>query len=362
MTTATARCLLCGGGDLEIVLDLGEQPSVRHWPLPDDPLPDQTHPLALGLCHGCGLVQLERDDTSGPELQVPEPRAVVEQARQAVADLDRLGHLAGRRTVAEFTSPHGGSWLPHLDLTPTTGPADLVVDNFALMHETDLPQALRRRAEALADGGLAVFWIQPLGDIVRTRQWRAVRHGHPGYFSLTSLGTALATVGLVPTRVLRYPLYGGVALVLCEPGGVPDAELAAALAAEAPLGSAHGLAPLAEEVECHVARLRDFLTARRAAGTRLYAYPAASKAVTELAMVGDAARAVLAVGDASPAKQGRCLPASRIPVISPEQLLAADPDEVLLLLPDLAPELRESFPQLADRLVDITEVVTDGDH
>lgn len=362
MTTPPARCLLCGGDDLEIVLDLGEQPSVRHWPLPTDPLPDPTHPLALGLCHGCGLVQLERDGTVGAELPVPEPRAVVDQARQAVADLTRLGHLRGRRTVVEFPSPHGGSWLPHLPLTPTEGPADLLVDNFGLMHVTDLPRALRQRASALADGGLAVFLIQPLGDIVRTRQWTTVRHGHPGYFSLTTLATALRTVGLFPTEVLRYPLYGGVALVLCSRDGRPDAELALAMAAEEGLATRQGLAPLADEVTRQVTRLRDFLTARRRTGTRLHAYPAASKAVAELAMVGEAAAAVLAVGDAAPAKQGRCLPGSRIPVVSPEELLAADPDEVLLLLPELHLDLRETFPELADRLVTLDEVVMDGDH
>ena len=361
MTVAPARCLLCSGDDLEIVLDLGEQPSVRHWPLPSDPLPDPLHPLALSLCHGCGLVQLDRDDTSGPELPVPEPQAVIDQARQAVVDLTRLGHLEGRRTCVEFPSPHGGSWLPHLPLQVTDGPADLLVDNFGLMHERELPEALRRRAEALAEDGLAVFLIQPLGDIVRTRQWTTVRHGHPGYFSLTTLSTALATVGLAPTSVLRYPLYQGVAVVLCRRGGHPDAELLAALAAEADLATARGLAPLAEEVTRHIGRLREFLAERRSAGTRLYAYPAASKAVAELAMVGQEAEAILAVGDAAPAKQGRCLPGSRIPVVSPEQLLAADADEVLLLLPELHEELRESFPELADRLVDVTEVVTDGD-
>lgn len=353
-------CLLCGGSDLEIVLDLGEQPSVRHWPLPTDPLPDPTHPLALALCRDCGLVQLERDDTAGPELPVPEPQAVVDQARQTVADLTRLGHLRGRRTVVEFPSPHGGSWLPHLPLEVTQDAADLLVDNFGLMHERDLRAALRRRSAALAEDGLAVFLIQPLGEIVRQRQWTVVRHGHPGYFSLTTLTRALASVGLHPGSVLRYPLYGGVAVLLCSRTARPDADLTAALAEETGLASARGLAPLAEEVEAGVEGLRRFLRGRGEAGTRLHAYPAASKAVAELAMVGESARVIRAIGDAASAKQGRCLPGSRIPVISPEQLVAEDPEEVLLLLPDLRQELLERFPTLAGRLVGLDEVLHDG--
>ena len=348
-----AECILCGSRDGVIVLDLGAQPSPRHWPLPADPLPDPTHALAMRLCRGCGLAQLDADDTTEPEVPVPEPQAVVDQARQAVADLGRLGHLAGRATVVEFGSPHGGSWLPLLDLTPTDGPADLVVDSFGLMHERDLPAVLARHAEALAGDGLAVFLIQPLGDIVAQRTWTALRHGHHGYFTLTSLRTALGTVGLTPISVLRYDLYGGVAVVLASRGGEPDVGLLAAYDDEARRGLAtpEGLACLAESVAVSTMRLRSYLEGHRASGTRLYAYGAASKAVAELAMVGEAATAILAIGDASPAKQGRCMPGSRIPVISPAELVAADPREVLLLLPDLHDELLATHPRLAGRVV-----------
>ena len=347
-----AECILCGSDAGVIVLDLGAQPSPRHWPLPTDPLPDPTHALALRLCPDCGLAQLDADDTTEPEVPVPEPRAVVDQARQAVADLGRLGHLDGRASVIEFGSPHGGSWLPLLDLTPATGPADLVVDSFGLMHERDLPATLARHAGALADDGLAVFLVQPLGDIVAQRAWTALRHGHHGYFTLTSLRTALGTVGITPTSVLRYDLYGGVAVVLASRGGQPDADLLAAYDEESRQGLAtpEGLACLAESVAVSTMRLRSYLEGHRASGTRLYAYGAASKAVAELAMVGEAATAILAVGVASPAKQGRCMPGSRIPVISPAELVAADPQEVLLLLPDLHDELLATHPQLTGRI------------
>ena len=348
-----AECILCGSDAGVIVLDLGAQPSPRHWPLPTDPLPDPTHALALRLCPDCGLAQLDADDTTEPEVPVPEPRAVVDQARRAVADLGRLGHLDGRTSVVEFGSPHGGSWLPLLDLTPTDGPADLVVDSFGLMHERDLPAVLARHAEALAGDGLAVFLIQPLGDIVAQHTWTALRHGHHGYFTLTSLRTALGTVGLTPVSVLRYDLYGGVAVVLASRGGEPDAGLLAAYDDEARRGlsTPEGLACLADAVSASTNQLRSYLEGHRAAGTRLFAYGAASKAVAELAMMGEAAGAILAVGDASPAKQGRCMPGSRVPVISPAELITANPEEVLLLLPDLHDELLATHPSLAGRVV-----------
>ena len=348
-----AECLLCGSGDGEIVLDVGAQPSARHWPRPEAPRPDPAHALAMRLCRACGLAQLDADDTTEPELPVPEPQAVTDQARQAIADLTRLGFLEGRRTVVEFGSPHGGSWLPLLDLEPVAEPADLLVDSLGLMHDRDLPAALSRRADALTDNGLAVFLIQPLGDIVRLRQWTALRHGHHAYFSLTALRTALGTVGLTPVTALRYDLYGGVAVVLASRYGRPDAELQAAYADEAQrhLTRPEGLAPLADAVSTSTRQLRDYLAERRATGTRLFAYGAASRAVAELAMVTDVADAILGVGDAAPGKQGRCMPGSRIPILSPEELIDEDPEEVLLLLPDLRDEVLAAYPQLKGRLV-----------
>jgi ABC-type Fe3+-hydroxamate transport system substrate-binding protein len=59
--------------------------------------------------------------------------------------------------------------------------------------------------------------------------------------------------------------------------------------------------------------------------------------------------AITAVADASPAKQGRRMPGTDVPIISPEQLVAADPDWVLLTLPDLYDEVRQRYPELHGR-------------
>jgi len=69
------------------------------------------------------------------------------------------------------------------------------------------------------------------------------------------------------------------------------------------------------------------------------AYGAAAKGCTLLNYAGLRPDLLAAVADASPHKQGRFLPGSRIPVASPEQLLAARPDFVLLLPWNLRAEL-----------------------
>jgi hypothetical protein len=58
---------------------------------------------------------------------------------------------------------------------------------------------------------------------------------------------------------------------------------------------------------------------------------------------------IAAVADASPAKQGRRMPGTDIPIVSPNELLEAKPDRVLLTLPDLLPEVSARFPELNGR-------------
>lgn len=349
-------CALCRtvGGPSDVALDLGDQPSIRHYPAPSDPLPDPTYPLAMWVCPTCGLAQLVADDTEGPEVAVPESAAVAEQARQSVEDLADL--LVGRATVRAFPSPHGGSGIDAYvarGLTVVEGPADVVVDSFGIMHEPDQAAAFAARAAAVAPGGLLVLTIQPVGDIVAGGQWTALRHGHVAYYSLTALRHALAGVGFTPTRLTRYALYGGTVVVVSTRDGVADSALTRAyeLEAEAGLTSPAGFHALRTSVAEGVATLRGYLDGHAARGTRLYAYGAPSRAISLLAAVGDSARAITAVADAAPAKQGRCLPVSRVPVISPAELVAADPDEVLLLLDDLYDEVLAAHPALAGRLV-----------
>ena len=78
-------------------------------------------------------------------------------------------------------------------------------------------------------------------------------------------------------------------------------------------------------------------------------YAAASRAVALFSIAGIDRRLVAAVADASPAKQGRRMPGTNVPIIAPEELVAADPDRVLLTLPDIREEVSRRYPQLDER-------------
>lgn len=363
MTCRSCRAL---GAPADVALDLGSAPAADYFPTLNDPLPDPVHPLSMWCCPVCRLAQLTDDQTNTSEPRAIEPQALRLQAEEAVSALAASGLLKDRNTVSEFGSPHGGSWLGLFTDRSFTSvldetPVDIVIDSFGLMHEPDQRTAVGRRLSRLKAGGVLIVQFHSLEAIVRQRQWNALRHGHFAYFSLTSLLPLLSGAGLVPLRAWEFDLYGKT--VMLAAGRAQDhraqtqvvvehdSSVEDIVQREATMGltQADTLRSLQDGADRETTELGDAVRTRAKAGKRIYAYGAASRAVALLSRAGLTATELMAVADASPGKQGRLMPGSRIPIISPQELVAADPDEVLLLLPDLLIELSAALPQLAGR-------------
>ena len=157
-----------------LVLDLGEQPACDYFPRCDDPGPDPVYPLQMWLCSSCGLAQLLADPTVPEEPRGTEPAALVAQAADAVDRVAAAGLLPDGGVVAEYGSPHGGSWLGLLaarGLVPSGpgGQADVIVDCFGMMHAADQRAALAERAARLAPGGVLLLQYHALSTIIGQR-------------------------------------------------------------------------------------------------------------------------------------------------------------------------------------------------
>jgi ABC-type Fe3+-hydroxamate transport system substrate-binding protein len=63
---------------------------------------------------------------------------------------------------------------------------------------------------------------------------------------------------------------------------------------------------------------------------RVAGYGAAAKSMTMLNFCGITRELLAAMGDANPRKQGLLCPGVRIPVVSPEALMALNPDYILI--------------------------------
>ncbi|MBY6412228.1 transferase [Rhodococcus sp. BP-252] len=350
------RCRGCGSDQLDIVLDLHSVPAADQFPQNASAGSDDArHPLAMVLCGRCALAQLADDDTVADEPRGIEPQALTDQAAEAVAVVAGSGWLRGS-TVREFGSPHGGTWLPLLsdrgvDEVAPGQRADVVLDCFGIMHEPDQADAFAVRAASLAEDGVLLIQFHTLSAIVREGQWNALRHGHFAYYSLTSLTHLLAGVGLVARSAWTFELYGGTILLAATRTGVPDASVREILDVERAAGidDAETVGALHSAAETDRTMLHDSLVELKSAGKVVFAYGAASRAVALFAMAGLTRSLLAGVADASPSKQGRRMPGTDIPIISPAELVAAQPDVVLLTLPDLLGELDASIPELRGR-------------
>jgi hypothetical protein len=346
------ECRACGGQSGYVVLDLGEQPACDHFPKYDDSGPDPVYRLRMWLCSACGLAQLMEDPTVPEEPRGTEPAALVEQARDAVSRVAAAGFLPPRARVAEYGSPHGGSWLPMLagrGLTPVAGgAADIILDCFGMMHAADQAAAVAERAARLAPGGVLLLQYHSLHTIVVQGQWNALRHGHYAYYSATALERMLAAAGLVPVTSWRFALYGGTVLLAARRAGGPDETIAALLAEERRAGITDPgvVAGLQRDASARADALREWLGSMRAARQRVLGYSAASRAVALLCKAGVDSDLLPAVADASPSKRGLRMPGTGIRVISPAELAERRPDAVVLFVPDLMPEVRQAYPEI----------------
>jgi hypothetical protein len=347
-------CRACRESVGHVVLDLGEQPACDYFPRSDDPGPDPVYPLQMWLCSSCGLAQLLADPTVPEEPRGTEPAALVSQAADAVQRVAAAGWLPERGVVAEYGSPHGGSWLELLaarGLTPAghDGRADVIVDCFGMMHAADQREALAERAARMAPGGVLLLHYHALSTIIGCGQWNALRHGHYAYYSTTALTEMLAAAGLIPRTAWPFELYGGtVLLAATKDGDGPDDVIRSMLAEDAGIGvrDPAAFAGLQQDIQAHAKALRDWLAAGRSAGKTVVGYGAASRAVALLCQAHVDRDLLPVVIDASPAKDGLRMPGTDIPVAGPAQLAARRPDAVLLFVPDLLAEVRDAYPEV----------------
>jgi hypothetical protein len=350
-------CRACQRTDGHVVLDLGLQPACDYFPDLGDAGPDPEYPLQMWLCASCGLAQLADDPTVPEEPRGAEPAALVAQAVDAVDRVAAAGLLPDGASVTEYGSPHGGSWLGLLaerGLRPVAEPAaaDVVVDCFGLMHAADQFAAIAERAHRVAPGGLLLLQYHSLDAIIRQGQWNALRHGHYAYYSTTALSSMLTTVGFAACTAWQFDLYGGTVLLAARreaDGEVgPDKALRRMLAEDEKIGvrDASIVAGLGLDAEAKAVALYDWLVAEQAAGRTVLGYSAASRAVALLRRAGVDSSVLPAVVDASPAKQGRRMPGTDIPVVSPAELGARQPDAVVLFLADLRAEVRTAYPEI----------------
>lgn len=232
--------------------------------------------------------------------------------------------------------------------------ADLTAANNVLAHVPDPNDFARGFATVLKPTGVATFEFPHLLSLIAEAQFDTIYHEHYSYLSLTAVQRIFAANGLAVFDVERLSTHGGSLRVFAQrsdTGPQPVGErVAAMLAEEQAVGvetpSYYGA--LQGQAETIAADLVAFLTQVRAEGKTVAGYGAAAKGNTLMNFAGVRPHLVGFVVDRNPAKQGKFLPGSRIPVVSEDRLKADKPDYVLILPWNLKDEVMAQLAYIRD--------------
>ncbi len=340
-----------------VVLDLGEQPASDSFPEPTAPEPDPRYPLRMVISARSGLVQLEEDPTTPEEVLGIEPAAVVEQAERSVAQADAAGYIIPGTRVIEYPSPHGGSWTAQLTerglIKVADGEAELVTDNFGVMHAPDQRAAFEERVRHLSADGILLLQYHNVAAIVRHGMWNALKHGHFGLYSTPVLVQMLDELDLVALDAWEYPLYHGTVLIAFARkgsrwGNSQGASVDALIEKELAEGitDPEYVASLGQALERTVSDIGRYLRDSQEKGLQVAGYGAASRTASLLCAAEITQDKMVAIADGAPGKHGLTMPVNRIPIVSPQELIALRPDRVLLFVPDLLDEVRATYPEI----------------
>lgn len=379
------------------LVDLGSAPPSNAY-LTREQLqaPEKWYPLRVLVCESCWLVQTE-DYADADELFNDEyayfssvSSTWLEHARNYVATIvDRIG-LSPESTVVEIAANDGyllqyvrERGIPCYGVEPTKSTAtaarkkgipiveaffgktlaaelarngqqaDLIVCNNVLAHVPDINDFVAGIATLLKPDGLATFEFPYLLNLVRENQFDTIYHEHYSYLSLTTVNRIFQVGGLRIVDVEHLPTHGGSIRVLAQrvdTAASASATVTAMLTNEVQVGVTDaafytGFQARAEAIKNG---LLAFLLEQKNAGRKVGAYGAAAKGNTLLNFAGLRSDLLAYVADRSPAKQGKYLPGSRIPIVDEAHLHADKPDWVLILPWNLQTEIERQLCGIKD--------------
>jgi SAM-dependent methyltransferase len=374
------QCRSCGAPLHHSFADLGLAPISNAFVDPANAADGEMfYPLHAMVCTGCWLVQLA--DATRADLHFHDnyvyfssfSSSWLAHARTYVAQMTtRLG-LDGSSLVMEIASNDGyllqyfqQAGIACLGIEPSANTAaaarakgidtrtaffnrataaalasegkrvDLLLGNNVLAHVPNLNEFVGAMPAVLKPEAVVTLEFPHLPSLIAGCQFDTIYHEHYSYLSLLALMPVFARAGLRVFDVEHLSTHGGSLRVhACLVGAAHRATAAvqACLKMESDAGLArlNTYAGFGASVRATKRAMLSFAIAAKDQGKRIAAYGAAAKGNTLLNYCGIGADVIDYVVDRNPAKQGRLLPGSRIPVRAPEAVFETRPDYLLIL-------------------------------
>jgi SAM-dependent methyltransferase len=227
--------------------------------------------------------------------------------------------------------------------------ADLTAANNVLAHVPDINDFVMGFVNLLKPDGVATFEFPHLLRLLAEVQFDTIYHEHFSYLSLTTVVRVFEANGLSVFDVEEIPTHGGSLRVFAQcrtRGKRPLTDRVDAVLTrerEAGLSTSEGY----ERFQVRAEKIKDdfvsFLIEAKRRGKRVVAYGAAAKGNTLLNFAGCRGDLISYVVDRNPAKQGKFLPGSRIPIVSEAILHKDNPDYIVILPWNLKMEVMDQL-------------------
>jgi SAM-dependent methyltransferase len=386
------RCRSCDNAALANILDLGSTPLANALLKRDDRgRVEPRFPLRLVFCPDCTLVQIT--ETVRPEILFRDylyfssfSDTMVKHAEELVVRLTAERNLGPQSLVLEVASNDGyllqfyqRSQVPVLGVEPAANIARVAVDrgiptvceffgkslaerlitegkradvihaNNVLAHVAELNGFVNGFRLLLKNDGIVVVEVPYAIDMIDRSEFDTIYHEHLCYFSLTALDHLFRRNGLVIANVERLEIHGGTLRIVAMRADAPGLAKVDRSSVEQLLRyederNANRLAfysRFGEKVEQLRDDLVELLRRLKAEQKSIAVYGASAKGSTLLNYFGIGRDMLDFVVDRSSAKQGLLTPGTHLEICSPQRLLDAMPDYVLLLTWNFADEILE---------------------
>ena len=371
-------------------LDLGYAPPSNAYLSEQDLLkPEQTFPLRLYVCRYCYLVQTE-DYSSCEDLFAHDYAYFSSVSSSWLAHtqtyyqmiINRLG-LGKEKLVVEIASNDGyllknfvAGGIPCIGIEPTASTAevaesqaipvireffghsfaqrfikeykqaDLIIGNNVYAHVPDINDFTAGLKTALIKGGIITLEFPHLLNLIRFNQFDTVYHEHYSYLSLQTVSIIFEKYGLRVFDVEKLTTHGGSLRIYgChddderqtseQVGNVLNEEKDAGMK---DLFIYTSFQPKADKIKND---LLVFLIEQKRLEKKIAAYGAAAKGNTLMNYAGIKPDLISFVCDAAPSKQGKFMPGSHVPIVSPAVLEEQKPDWILIFPWNIAGEVME---------------------
>jgi C-methyltransferase-like protein/putative zinc binding protein/methyltransferase family protein len=381
MYSKVEQCRICGNRELVEVLDLGVQALTGVFPTHREQAVT-AGPLKLVKCTGgsnvCGLLQLQhsydlaemyglnygyrsglnKSMVAHLHGKVKTILSMVKLEKNALVidigsnDSTTLQAYPAQDTTLVGVDPTGVKFKhyypPHIQLIPDFFTAAKVkerfgsrrasvITSFSMFYDLENPLAFMNDVAAvLADEGIWVFEQSYMPTMLEQNSYDTVCHEHLEYYALKQISWLAERAGLKIIDVELNDINGGsFSIVAAKAGSArePTARVAAMHAKEEQL-ALDSLKPYQEFAQ-RVSRCREsllqFLNDAQRQGRKVSALGASTKGNVLLQYCGITEAQIAKVGEVNTEKYGCFTPGTLLPIVPEEQVLADNPDYLVVL-------------------------------